>query len=86
MSIASSQLDAFGGIAIAMGLGSYFGRLRVTKMNHAEGLSANLTTSSLDLPSGSFGLPVATTHVSSSAIIEIGLLNGWNSVRLNDCA
>src|SRR5467141_2836625 len=51
----SSQLAAFGGVAIAMGLGSYFGGLRVTevlaekvtKMNHAEGLSANLTTSSL---------------------------------------
>ena len=74
---ASSQLAAFGGVAIAMGLGSYFGGLRVTevlaekvtKMNHAEGLSANLTTSSLVLVSGSLGLPVSTTHVSSSAII-----------------
>jgi PiT family inorganic phosphate transporter len=50
-------------------------------MNHAEGLSANLTTSSLVLVSGSLGLPVSTTHVSSSAIIGIGLLKGWNSVR-----
>jgi PiT family inorganic phosphate transporter len=86
---ASSQLAAFGGVAIAMGLGSYFGGLRVmevlaekvTKMNHAEGLSANLTTSSLVLVSGSLGLPVSTTHISSSAIIGIGLLKGWNSVR-----
>lgn len=86
---ASSQLIAFGGIAIAMGLGSYFGGLRVTevlaenvtKMNHAEGLSANLTTSSLVLLSGSLGLPVSTTHLSSSAIIGIGLLKGWNNVR-----
>lgn len=85
----SSQLAAFGGVAIAMGLGSYFGGLRVTevlaekvtKMNHAEGLSANLTTSSLVLISGSLGLPVSTTHVSSSAIIGIGLLKGRNSVR-----
>ncbi len=85
----SSQLAAFGGVAIAMGLGSYFGGLRVTevlaenvtKMNHAEGLSANLTTSSLVFVSGSLGLPVSTTHVSSSAIIGIGLLKGWNSVR-----
>jgi len=85
----SSQLVAFGGIAIAMGLGSYFGGLRVTevlaekvtKMNHAEGLSANLTTSALVLASGSLGLPVSTTHVSSSAIIGIGLLKGWNNVR-----
>ena len=86
---ASSQLIAFGGIAIAMGLGSYLGGLRVTevlaekvtKMNHAEGLSANLTTSSLVLASGFLGLPVSTTHISSSAIIGIGLLKGWNNVR-----
>ena len=53
----------------------------VTKMNHTEGLSANLTTSSLVLLSGSLGLPVSTTHISSSAIIGIGLLKGWKSVR-----
>ncbi|HEX6826045.1 MAG TPA: anion permease, partial [Nitrospiraceae bacterium] len=68
----SSQFAAFGGVAVAMGLGSYFGGLRVTevlaekvtRMDHAEGLSANLTTSSLVLLSGSLGLPVSTTHVS----------------------
>ncbi|MDN5941002.1 MAG: inorganic phosphate transporter [Nitrospira sp.] len=85
----SSQLAAFGGVAVAMGLGSYLGGLRVTeilaekvtRMDHAEGLSANLTTSSLVLLSGSLGLPVSTTHISSSAIIGIGLLKGWKSVR-----
>jgi PiT family inorganic phosphate transporter len=85
----SSQFAAFGGVAFAMGLGSYIGGLRVTqvlaekvtKMNHAEGLSANLTTSSLVLISGILGLPVSTTHVSSSAIIGIGLLKGLNTVR-----
>ena len=87
-SIASSQFVVFGEVAIAMGLGSYLGELRVTevlaenvtKMNHAEGLSANLTTSSLVLVSGSLGLPVSTTHISSSAIIGIGLLQGRNNV------
>ena len=86
---ASSQLAAFGGVALAMGLGSYFGGLRVTevlaekvtRMDHAEGLSANLTTSSLVLVSGALGLPVSTTHVSSSAIIGIGLFKGLNNVR-----
>jgi PiT family inorganic phosphate transporter len=85
----SSQLFTFGGIAIAMGIGSYLGGLRVTevlaekvtKMNHAEGLSANLTTSTLVLASGSLGLPVSTTHISSSAIIGIGLLKGRQGVR-----
>lgn len=83
------QLAAIGGVAVAMGLGSYFGGLRVTEvlaeqitcMSHTEGLSANLTTSSLVLLSGSFGLPVSTTHLSSSAIIGIGLLKGVGAVR-----
>lgn len=83
------HIIAFAGVAIAMGIGSYWGGRRVTevlaekvtKMNHAEGLSANLTTSSLILVSGTFGLPVSTTHVSSSAIIGIGLLRGTTSVR-----
>lgn len=91
---ASLQLAAFAGVALAMGLGSYYGGLRVTEvlaekvttMNHAEGLSANVTTSSLVLFSGILGLPVSTTHVSSSAIIGIGLLKGlktvcWTTVR-----
>lgn len=85
----SLQLTAFGGVAIAMGLGSYFGGIRVTKvlaekvteMNHAEGLSANLTTSSLVLVSASLGLPVSTTHVSGSAIIGIGLLKSRHSLH-----
>jgi PiT family inorganic phosphate transporter len=85
----SSQVAAFGGVAIAMGLGSYVGGRRVTevlaekvtRMDHSEGLSANLTTSGLVLAAGTLGLPVSTTHVSSSAIIGIGLLKGLHSVR-----
>lgn len=85
------QLAAFSGVAIAMGMGSYFGGLRVTevlaekvtRMDHREGLSANLTTSTLVLTSGWLGLPVSTTHVSSSAVIGIGLLKGVTAVRWN---
>lgn len=88
------QVLAYAGVAAAMGWGSYLGGARVTellaekvtRMNHTEGLSANLTTSSLVLLSGTLGLPVSTTHVSSSAIIGIGLLKGlacvrWTTVR-----
>jgi PiT family inorganic phosphate transporter len=91
---AALQMLAFAGVAIAMGVGSYWGGRcvtevlaeQVTKMNHVEGLSANLTTSSLVILSGSLGLPVSTTHLSSSAIIGIGLLKGssavhWTTVR-----
>jgi len=85
----TAQAIAFTGVALAMGLGSYLGGLRVTevlaekvtRMDHMEGLSANLTTSSLVLVSATMGLPVSTTHVSSSAIIGIGLLKGIQAVR-----
>jgi len=85
----TSQAAALIGVAIAMGLGSFLGGLRVTevlaekvtRMNHIEGLSANLTTSSLVLVSATLGLPVSTTHVSSSAIIGIGVLKGLTAVR-----
>ncbi|MBX3370913.1 MAG: inorganic phosphate transporter [Nitrospira sp.] len=85
----AAQSAAIIGVAVAMGLGSYLGGLRVTKvlaekvtqMNHSEGLSANLTTSSLVFVSALMGLPVSTTHISSSAIIGIGLLKGVSAVR-----
>lgn len=85
----AAQSAAIIGVAVSMGLGSYLGGLRVTKvlaekvtqMNHSEGLSANLTTSSLVFVSALMGLPVSTTHVSSSAIIGIGLLKGVSAVR-----
>jgi PiT family inorganic phosphate transporter len=83
------QLGTLAVAALAMGLGSYIGGFRVTevlaekvtRMDHVEGLSANLTTSSLVLVSATMGLPVSTTHVSSSAIIGIGLLKGVQAVR-----
>ena len=65
-----------------MGLGSYVAGLRVTevlaekvtRMDHAEGLTANLTTSTLRFLFRLARPAVSTTHVSSSAIIGIGLL------------
>jgi len=83
------KVAAFACAALAMGLGSFIGGYRVTevlaekvtKMDHVEGLSANLTTSSLVLVTATMGLPVSTTHVSSSAIIGIGLLKGLRAVR-----
>ena len=85
----ASHSAALIGVAVAMGVGSYLAGIRVTKvlaekvtrMDHGEGLSANLTTSSLVMVSAVMGLPVSTTHVSSSAIIGIGLLNGVGAVR-----
>jgi PiT family inorganic phosphate transporter len=83
------KVAAFAGAALAMGLGSFIGGYRVTevlaekvtRMDHVEGLSANVATSSLVLITATMGLPVSTTHVSSSAIIGIGLLKGLRAVR-----
>ena len=83
------KVAAFAGAALAMGLGSFIGGYRVTevlaekvtRMDHVEGLSANVTTSALVLVTATMGLPVSTTHVSSSAIIGIGLLKGIKAVR-----
>lgn len=83
------QFATLAAVALVMGLGSYIGGFRVTevlaekvtRMDHVEGLSANLTTSSLVLVSATMGLPVSTTHVSSSAIIGIGMLKGLKAVR-----
>lgn len=77
-----------------MGLGSYLAGLkvtevlaeRVTQMNHLEGFSANFITAILVTIAAHLGLPVSTTHVSSGAIIGIGLRKGikgvyWKTVR-----
>ncbi len=85
----SPRVAAFVGVALAMGLGSVLAGLRVTEvlaerittMNHSEGLSANLTTSTIVLTAATVGLPVSTTHVGSSAIIGVGMLKGLTTVR-----
>ena len=81
-------------VAVAMGAGSLVSGLRVTetlargvtRMSPTEGFSANLATSALVGLASLFSLPVSTTHVSSGAIIGIGLHRGsrsvsWGSVR-----
>lgn len=76
-------------IALAMGIGSIVSGLRVTEtlaekvtpMTPQEGFAANLTTSILVGIAARFGLPVSTTHVSSGAIIGIGLKHGEKTVR-----
>ena len=44
-------------------------------MNHEQGFSANLVSALLVIGASRFGLPVSTTHVSSSAIMGVGLVN-----------
>src|SRR6266542_2219603 len=76
-------------IAMAMGAGSLIAGFRVTDtlsrkvtpMAPADGFAANLVTSALVGTASAFALPVSTTHVSSSAIIGVGLHRGSSTVR-----
>lgn len=78
------------GIAMAVG-GLLFARKvaetmsqRITHMDHAQGLAANLITATLVLFASKFGLPVSTTHVSVGSIAGVGAsaktLN-WHALR-----
>ena len=76
-------------IAVAMGVGSLIAGFRVTEtlarkvtpMSPGEGFAANLVTTLLVGAASLAALPVSTTHVSSSAIIGIGLHRGAESIR-----
>ncbi|MBI2497827.1 MAG: inorganic phosphate transporter [Opitutae bacterium] len=85
---------AFLGVALAMTAGSLFRGLKVTetlaekvtKMEPLEGLAANLVTAGLVIFASHLALPVSTTHVSSGAIIGLGLKRDaggiqWKTVR-----
>ncbi|HEV8610556.1 MAG TPA: inorganic phosphate transporter [Thermoanaerobaculia bacterium] len=89
-----SGVPFYAAIAVAMTAGSLVGGFRVTetlarrvtRMTPGEGFSANLVTSLLVSAASLAALPVSTTHVSSSAIIGIGLHRGaravaWPTVR-----
>lgn len=76
-------------VALAMGAGSILAGLRVTKtlaekvttIEPQNGLAANVVTSFLVALASRFALPVSTTHVSSGAIVGVGLSRGGSSVR-----
>jgi PiT family inorganic phosphate transporter len=69
--------------AVAMGLGSWIAGsnitellgFEVTKLNHEQGFSANLVSTLLVIGASRLGMPVSTTHVSSSSIMGVGLVN-----------
>jgi inorganic phosphate transporter, PiT family len=58
---------------------------KITPMNHREGFAANLVTSLLVGHGAFLGLPMSTTHVSTGAIVGIGIQKGgavdWKRVR-----
>lgn len=79
-------------IAAVMGLGGLLlarrvaetMSLRVTRMDHAQGLAANLITATLVVFASKLGLPVSTTHVSVGAIAGVGASArtlDWHALR-----
>lgn len=76
---ANSSWLAFVLVSVSMALGSIWGGLRVaevlahrvTRMDAAQGMTANLGTSLLVLAASPFGLPVSTTHVSTGALFGL---------------
>jgi len=57
---------------------------RITRLDHVQGLSANLITATLVLFASKFGLPVSTTHISVGSIAGVGAgshMLDWPTVR-----
>jgi len=74
---------AVGGLLFARRVAETMSR-RVTRMNHTQGVAANLITAVLVLGASQLGLPVSTTHVSVGSIAGVGAgahtLN-WETLR-----
>lgn len=76
-------------IAIAMAMGGLIFARRVaetmskkmTRINHKQGVAANLITATLVLSASHLGMPVSTTHVSVGSIAGVGA--GGDSNALN---
>jgi inorganic phosphate transporter, PiT family len=64
--------NAVGGIVMGLRVTETLAH-KVVKMDHLEGFAANLATTAMVVTTGLHGFPVSTTHVSSSAIMGMGL-------------
>jgi len=73
---------ALGGIISARRVGETMSK-QITPMNHGQGFSANLVTSSVVIGASLIGAPVSTTHVSVGALFGLGMVNRscrWNTL------
>lgn len=71
--------NALGGIVMGLRVTETLAH-KVTRMDHLEGFAANLATSAMVVATAVHGFPVSTTHVSSSAILGMGLRKGRSGV------
>ena len=89
MALGISNLPLYVIVAVTMGVGSVVAGLRVTRtlaekvtpITPVNGLVANAVTSLLVGAASRFALPVSTTHVSSGAIIGVGISRGAARAR-----
>ena len=65
------MLMAMGGLVFARKVAETMSQ-RVTRLDDAQGLIANLVTAAMVLLASKFGLPVSTTHVSVGSIAGVG--------------
>jgi phosphate/sulfate permease len=72
--------NALGGIVMGLRVTETLAH-KVTKLDHLEGFAANLATSAMVVATAIHGFPVSTTHVSSSAILGMGLRKGGGGVN-----
>lgn len=72
--------NALGGIVMGLRVTETLAH-KVTRMDHLEGFAANLATAALTIGTAVHGFPVSTTHVSSSAIMGMGLQKGAKAVN-----
>jgi PiT family inorganic phosphate transporter len=87
--IGMSDVLLYALVAAAMGAGSLIAGFRVTRtlaekvtpIEPGNGFAANLVTSLLVALASRFGLPVSTTHVSTGAIVGVGLSRGGGDVH-----
>ena len=74
---------------VAIGIGTALGGWRVihtlgtkiTKLHPTSGFSANMAAAAVIEAASNIGLPVSTTHTSSSAIMGVGATRGLSAVR-----
>lgn len=81
--VAIAAIMAAGGLLYARCVAETMSK-RVCRMDHGQGLAANLITTVLVLFASKFGLPVSTTHVSVGSITGVGAAAGtldWRTVR-----
>lgn len=72
--------NAAGGIILGLKVTDTLAH-KVTEMDHLEGFAANLATTAMVVATAVHGFPVSTTHVSSSAIMGMGLRKGTGGVN-----